>query len=77
MSTVGLFTNTYLLCNARIAAAMQNISVGWLLCNAVVLSKIKVSFNTTVVRLEHLPKDAETGMSLEIHVARYGIVWIF
>ena len=33
-----------------------------------------MSFNTTVVRLEHVPKDSETGMSLEIHVARYGVV---
>jgi len=38
---------------------------------AVVLSKIKVSFNATVVRLEHVPKDSETGMSLEVRIARY------
>ena len=40
------------------------------LCHVVVLSKIKVSFNATVVRLEHVPKDSDTGMSLEIRVAR-------
>ena len=38
----------------------------------VVLSKIKLSFNATVVRLEHVPKDSDTGMSLEIRIARYG-----
>jgi len=59
--------------NARVATALQSLSVVWL-SDAVVLSKIKVSFNSTVVRLEHVPKDSETGMSLEIHVARYAIV---
>jgi len=40
------------------------------LLTVVVLSRIKVSFNATVVRLEHVPKDSETGMSLEMRIAR-------
>ena len=39
-----------------------------------VLSKVKVSFTDTVVRLEHLPKEAEMGAALEIRLARWAIL---
>jgi len=35
-----------------------------------VLSKIKVSFNNTTVRLEHVPADRETGVALEVRIQR-------
>ena len=30
-----------------------------------------MTFADTVIRLEHLPKDAQTGAALELRVARY------
>ena len=34
------------------------------------LSKIRVSFRDTIIRLEHLPRDAQTGAAVEIRIAR-------
>lgn len=36
-----------------------------------VLSRIKLSFSDTVIRLEHLPKSMKTGVGLEIRIKRY------
>ncbi|XP_052105810.1 autophagy-related protein 2 homolog B-like [Mytilus californianus] len=35
-----------------------------------VLSRVKVTLNDTVIRLEHLPMQAETGVALEIRIKR-------
>lgn len=35
-----------------------------------VLTRIKVTFIDTIIRLEHLPKEAKTGAALEIHISR-------
>ena len=35
-----------------------------------VLTRIKVSFLNTIVRLEHLPREAKSGAALEIRVDR-------
>ena len=35
-----------------------------------VLSRVKVTLNDTVIRLEHLPMQAENGVALEIRIKR-------
>ncbi|XP_066279882.1 autophagy-related protein 2 homolog B-like isoform X2 [Branchiostoma lanceolatum] len=35
-----------------------------------VLTRIKVTFVDTIVRIEHVPKDSKTGTALEIHIKR-------
>ncbi|XP_020894955.1 autophagy-related protein 2 homolog A, partial [Exaiptasia diaphana] len=35
-----------------------------------VLSRVKLTFADIVIRLEHLPKDIQTGIGLEIHIKR-------
>jgi hypothetical protein len=39
-------------------------------CFTSVLSRVKVALNDTVIRLEHLPMQAETGVALEIRIKR-------
>ena len=41
-------------------------------CVFAVLSKVKVSFLDTIIRLEHLPIEADTGAALEVRIARWG-----
>ncbi|ELU17929.1 hypothetical protein CAPTEDRAFT_154368 [Capitella teleta] len=36
-----------------------------------VLSRVKVSFTDTILRLEHLPVDSPSGAALEVRIARY------
>ena len=43
-------------------------------CFTSVLSRVKVALNDTVIRLEHLPMQAETGVALEIRIKRYGLI---
>lgn len=38
----------------------------------VVLTKVKLTFKDTIIRLEHLPKESKTGAAMEIRVDRYG-----
>lgn len=35
-----------------------------------VLTKVKLKFLNTVIRLEHLPKDSKTGVALELHIEK-------
>ncbi len=42
----------------------------------VVLTKVKLTFKDTIIRLEHLPKESKTGAALEIHIDRYGKAFI-
>ena len=36
-----------------------------------VLSRIRVSFVNTIVRMEHIPNEATSGVGVELHIDRY------
>ena len=36
----------------------------------VVLTKVKLTFIDTIIRLEHLPKEAKTGAAIELRIHR-------
>ena len=42
-----------------------------------VLTRVKVSFIDTVVRLEHLPREAKTGAAVEFRIGRLVFVMEF
>ena len=42
-----------------------------------VLTRVKVSFIDTIVRLEHLPREAKTGAAVEFRIGRSVLVMEF
>ena len=58
---LGLFLYTCRICS--------NLNVCNLVC-ILVLSRIKLSFTNTVIRLENIPPDCTSGVGLELHIDR-------
>lgn len=52
-------------------SADEPLHVSHLICVFAVLRRIKVTFIDTIVRIEHQPRDLETGVALEVHIKRY------